>query len=146
MATLSVFALLTAVFLPDTVGCPGLACPHTHTHTHTQPKISAFGWRSSSTQMWPAQIGEESMTHKQSMFDRGSIFTLVLSPFLAHFASFFVLLFLQTTSVFLAVSVIVDKKKPQKNQSLDALLLSDIINLPSSMRSGLFSAWITFLV
>lgn len=51
------------------------------------------------------------MTHKQSMFDRGSIFTLVLSPFLAHFASFFVLLFLQTTSVFLAVSVIADRKK-----------------------------------
>lgn len=75
------------------------------------------------------------MTHKQSMFDRGSIFTLVLSPFLAHFASFFVLLFLQTTSVFLAVSVIADRKK---KQSLDALLLSDIINLPSSVWSGFF--------
>lgn len=54
------------------------------------------------------------MTHKQSMFDRGSIFTLVLSPFLAHFASFFVLLFLQTTSVFLAVSVIADREKKKK--------------------------------
>lgn len=118
MATLSVFALLTAVFLPDTVGCPGLACPHTHTHTHTQPKISAFGWRSSSPQMWPAQIGEESMTHKQSMFDRGSIFTLVLSPFLAHFASFFVLLFFKQPVFFLQYQWLWIKKNPKKTNPL----------------------------